>query len=397
MKLGILTLHDSVNYGALAQAYALRHRLSALGHDAVVVDRRRDPAGRDLRTPPRFGGTCRTLGLVRVDAHNCEREATVRVERSRAFLGSRVGLTPFSFREWSDAPRDLGLDAVVVGSDQVWNANSLDPSFYLLKGAPPALPAIAYAASIGMPELPADRLGDYRAGLSRFAAIGVRERSAARLVAGLGFDAKCVADPVLLAGAEPWRGILGAGGSAGRRVFAYFLAEDFPPMMAALGRFALSRGARVDFFADWFSLGRTGGWRRARRNAALLRGWRESGVDLRADAGPEEFVRAIASADVVVSNSYHALVFSLVFGKEFRMVLPTHPVRRAMNSRIEELAADFVEGPAVHGTLESALASLSAGDRCAVRADRLAAYVAASRDWLAASLDLVRRRTPPAA
>ena len=394
MKVGILTLHDSVNYGALAQAYALRCMLSALGHDAVVVDRRRDPGGRDLRTPPRFRATCRAFGLFRVDAHNGERESSVRVERSRAFLRDRAGLTPYSFREWSDAPGDLGLDAVVVGSDQVWNANSLDPSFYLLKGAPPSLPAIAYAASIGMPELPADRVDEYRAGFARFAAMGVRERSAAGIVKGLGFDAKCVADPVLLAGKEPWSDIVGGADGNGGRVFAYFLAEDFPRIMGELGRFATLRGTRVDFFADWFTLGRTRGWRGARRNAALLRGWRESGLDLRVDAGPEEFVRAIASADVVVSNSYHALVFALVFGKEARIVLPTHPVRRAMNSRLEELAGDFIDGPALHPSLGSALASLSAGERCAVRRGRIDEYVAASREWLESALCRCQLRRP---
>ena len=386
MKIGILTLHDSVNYGALAQAYALRSWLSGLGHDAVVVDRRRDPCGRDLRTPPRFRETCRAFGLFRADAHNGERESSVRVERSRAFLRNRVGLTPYSFREWGDAPDDLGIDAVVVGSDQVWNANSLDPSFYLLRGAPRQLPAVAYAASIGMTELPADRLDDYRAGFARLSAIGVRERSAARLVAGLGFDAQCVADPVLLAGKEPWRGMVDGAGGKGGRVFAYFLAEEFPGIMGELGRFASSRGTRVDFFVDWFTLGRARGWREARRNAALLRGWREAGLDLRVDAGPEEFARAIAASDAVVSNSYHALVFALVFGKEARIVLPTHPVRRAMNSRLEELAEDFVDGPAVHPSLRSALASLSAGERCAIRGDRLGEYVARSREWLSDAL-----------
>lgn len=386
MKIGILTLHDSVNYGALAQAYALRRQLSALGHDAVVVDRRRDPCGRDLRTPPRFRETCRAFGLFRVDAHNGERESSVRVERSRAFLKNMVGLTPYSFREWGDAPDGLGLDAVVVGSDQVWNANSLDPSFYLLKGAPPSLPAIAYAASIGMPELPAGRIDEYRAGLARFAAIGVRERSAADIVKRLGFDAKCVADPVLLAGREPWRDVVGGAEVKGGRVFAYFLAEDFPRIMEELGRFAASHGKRVDFFSDWFTLGRANGWRMARRNAALLREWKESGLDLRVDAGPEEFVRSIASADVVVSNSYHALVFALVFGKEARVVLPTHPVRRAMNSRLEELAGDFIDGPVLHPSLRAALASLSGGERCAIRCDRIDEYVADSREWLESAL-----------
>ena len=140
MRIGILTLHDSVNYGALAQAYALRYTISAMGHDAFVMDRRRDSAGRALRTPPRFRERCRAFGLFKIDACNCERESSVRVERSLKFLQERVRLTPYSFREWGDAPGDLGLDALVVGSDQVWNANSLDPSVYLLQGAPEGLP-----------------------------------------------------------------------------------------------------------------------------------------------------------------------------------------------------------------------------------------------------------------
>lgn len=386
MRLGILTLHDSVNYGALAQAYALRAHLSSLGHEAVVVDRRRDPHGRDLRTPPRFSGSCRAFGLFRADAHNCEREASLRVERTREFLRRRVGLTPYSLREWADAPADLGVDAVVVGSDQVWNANSLDPGFYLLDGAPKDLPAVAYAASIGMPSLPECRIGEYLAGFARFSAIGVRERLAARLVEGLGFRATHVADPVLLAGDGPWRGIVREGRAAGVNVFAYFLAEDCPAMFGELGRFAASRGERVNFFSDWFTLGRTKGLRAARRNAASLAEWRDAGVDFRVDAGPEEFVSSLASADVVVSNSYHALVFSLLFGKECRIVLPTHPARRTMNSRLEEMAEDFVDGPLIHETLVSALSSLEAGERCTVRRDRLEAHVATSREWLANAL-----------
>ena len=386
MRIGILTLHDSVNYGALAQAYALRYTLSAMGHDAFVMDRRRDSAGRALRTPPRFRERCRAFGLFKIDACNCERESSVRVERSLKFLQERVRLTPYSFREWGDAPGDLGLDALVVGSDQVWNANSLDPSVYLLQGAPEGLPAVAYAASIGMPELPAGRIEEYRSGLARFTAIGVRERSAAELVASAGFKAARVADPVLLAGAEPWQGTVAAGTAPRGRVFAYFLAEDLPATIPALGRFAAARGTRVDLFADWFSLGRTKGWRGARRNAARLRGWRDAGVDLRVDAGPEEFVRSLAAAEVVVSNSYHALVFALVFGKEARIVLPTHPVRRAMNSRLLEVAEEFMEGPLVHESLDTALASLSAGERCRARRDRIAAHVGESRRWLADAL-----------
>lgn len=42
MRIGILTLHDSPNYGAVLQAYAMRAYLTGLGHEAFVIDRRRD-------------------------------------------------------------------------------------------------------------------------------------------------------------------------------------------------------------------------------------------------------------------------------------------------------------------------------------------------------------------
>lgn len=386
MRLGILTLHDSVNYGALAQAYALRFHLSSLGHDAVVIDRRRDPSSCAVRTPFRFHDTCRAFGLFRADAHNCERESSVRVERTLRFLSERVGLTRYSFHDWRDAPRDLGVDAIVVGSDQVWNANNLDPNDYLLRDTPKGIPGVAYAASVGMPEFPRERLEDYRRGFARFVAIGARERSAAELVRSLGVEAAHVADPVLLAGTAPWDGIVADRGAKSGRVFAYFLAEDFPAMFGELGRFAALRGGRVDFFSDWFTLGRVKGWRRAWRNKMRLAKWRNAGIDLRVDAGPEEFVRSLAAADVVVSNSYHALVFALLFGKEARIVLPTHPARRAMNSRLEEMGEDFVDGPILHETLASALVSLSSGYKCTIRRDSLDAYVAASREWLAMAL-----------
>ena len=248
MRLGILTLHDSVNYGALAQAYALRFHLSSLGHDAVVIDRRRDPSSCAVRTPFRFRDTCRAFGLFRADAHNCERESSVRVERTLRFLSERVGLTRYSFHDWRDAPCDLGVDAIVVGSDQVWNANNLDPNDYLLRDTPKGIPGIAYAASVGMPEFPRERLDDYRRGFARFVAIGARERSAAELVRSLGVEAAHVADPVLLAGTAPWDGIVADRVAKSGRVFAYFLAEDFPAMFGELGRFAALRGGRVDFF-----------------------------------------------------------------------------------------------------------------------------------------------------
>ena len=388
MRTGILTLHDSPNYGAVLQAYALRAHLSSLGHEAFVIDRRRADA--PLRTPPPVRDSVKLAGLFRADARNGAREYEVRCARTLAFLRGRVGMSPCHFSAWSDAPRDLGVDAVVVGSDQVWNANNLDPADYLLGGIPGSPPGIAYAASIGMPEFPADKLGEFRAGFARFAAIGVREREAVEMVQSLGFAAEHVVDPVLLAGREAWRSLLAedasrVGGTPG--TFAYFLAEDVEAMLPELADFAARTGRRIGLFVDWYvrrAPHGIGGWM---KNGKFWRKWRNRGIDFRLDAGPEEFVRSIAAAEAVVSNSYHALMFSLVFGREVRIVLPTHPVRRQMNARLREFEGTLTDGPLIAAGLSGALASLAAGERVTVRADALSARTDASRAWLSNALE----------
>lgn len=387
MRIGILTLHDSPNYGAVLQAYAMRAYLAGLGHEAFVIDRRRDPGNASLRTPPPGRDFVRLLGLFRVDARNGAREHARRCERTLAFERDRIGMSPYHFHDWKDAPSDLGLDLVLVGSDQVWNANNLDPADYLLKGVPGNPPGIAYAASIGMPEIPADKVGEFRAGFARFAAIGVREREAAEMVRSLGFAAEHVVDPVLLAGRGAWEDVLATGADGTPRTFAYFLAEDIPAMLPELADFAAKTGRRVDLFVDWFvrrAPHGVGGWL---KNGKFWRTWRQRGIDFRLDAGPEEFVRSIAAAEAVVSNSYHALMFSLVFGREVRIVLPTHPVRRKMNARLREFEELLEEGALVCDSLGAALTSFESNARTVIRTEILSSRIASSRAWLARTLE----------
>ena len=392
MKIGILTLHDSPNYGAVLQAYAMRAYLTGLGHEAFVIDRRRDIGNAPLRTPPPERDFVRILGLFKVDARNGAREYARRCERTLAFERDRIGMSPYHFHDWKNAPSDLGLDLVLVGSDQVWNANNLDPADYLLRGVPGNPPGIAYAASIGMPELPVDRVETFRTGFARFAAIGVREREAAEMVRSLGFAAEHVVDPVLLAGRDVWKPVLESGtGQTDEtpRVFAYFLAENVEAMLPELAEFATKTGRRIDLFVDWYvrrAPHGIGGWM---KNGKFWRKWRNRGIDFRLDAGPEEFVRSIAAAEAVVSNSYHALMFSLVFGREVRIVLPTHPVRRKMNARLREFEGTLTDGPLIADTLSAALASLAAGERVTVRTDALSRRADASRVWFSNALETI--------
>ena len=384
MRIGVLTLHDSVNYGAVLQAHALCSYLKSLGHQAFVLDRRR-MSDLSLRVPPVSARDYRLLGLWPVEPHDGIAEACCRVERTERFLKEQVGLSPFRFHDWADAPADLGIDLMIVGSDQVWNAGNLNPEDYLLPSACGNVPGIAYAASIGMSEFPAEQVDVFRRGFSRFRAIGVREREAVGMVRSLGAEATQVVDPVLLGGEEVWSGLLRSDGVRPAKVFAYFLAEDFNALFGPLGDFARARQTRVNFYVDWFCRRQTTRIDRWLRNRHRARRIDCAGIDLRLDSGPAEFVRELAAADVVVSNSYHALMFSLLFGKEVRIVLPSHPVRRKMNARLMEFG-DLVDGPLICESIDAALGSLAAGERIAVRRDLLETRIADSRAWLEAKL-----------
>ena len=389
MRIGIETLHDSPNYGAVLQAYALRAHLESAGHPAFVIDRRRN-ASLALRTPPPARETVRLLGLCRADAHNGARAYAARCARTEEFLRTRVGLSPYRFHAWQDAPRDLGADAVVVGSDQVWNANNLDPADYLLGGVPGRLPGIAYAASIGMPSIPRELEATYRAGFARFSSIAVREREAVDLVGSLGFKCAQVVDPVLLVGHDAWEGLLVGSEERPGKTVAYFLAEDFESMLPLLAREAKRTGRRVELFVDWFVRRTPHGIAGYLKNRAWERRRRALGVDLRLDAGPLEFVRSLSAAGRILSNSYHALMFSIVFGKDVRIVRPTHPVRRQMDARLLEFESLLSSGKLVFDDLRSALDVREPFAPAVFRTEALRARIAFSRDWLSSALEVCR-------
>ena len=393
MRLGILTLHAQTNYGAVLQAFALRTALADMGHDVYVIDRWRDDDCARLkgilasRSPKDWQKWIKgALSCSGVVAELRRRLATMR------FIRKNLNLTDYHFHHWKDAPRDMGLDAIIVGSDQVWNAANLVPSDYLLKETPPGIPGIAYAASIGMESIPDDLRTEYCDGFRRFSAISVRERTAAEMVMKCGSCADVVVDPTLLAPKGLWDRFKPSLPPSKPYVTCYFLLEDIDSMKATIRRFTETTGVDVEMFVGGY-------WRKAsinpeqiRKNLKDFRKWREAGVRLRLDAGPAEFVSSIAGSCGVVTNSYHALMFSLIYGKNVRVMQPTDPSRRVMSARFEEVLESFAKGPMFANTLEEGLRSVLSNEVVKVDDVALAKRVSFSREWLENALNSVARR-----
>ena len=401
MKIGVLTFHSQLNYGGVLQCWALQTALEKLGHAVVVIDRWLDANNSLLERDYRDWGCRQWIKFwIRSLFALGDISPWLRVRRTKKFLRQYIRRTPYHFVEWKEAPKGLGVDAIVVGSDQLWHCGDWgDPRVYLLEGAA-EIPAVAYAASFGMTVIPqfifearkdieARRL--YERGLSRFKAISSREAEGVRLCKEFGIYAEHVVDPTLLLSEEDWMPIVGnAKGRCKRKPYlvCYFLSEDIEAAMPVLEAFASRTGCRVKILVDFsksrilpfpsnfskFKLWIRGIWKRLFGNVTIY-----------VSAGPKEFVKTFANADWVVSDSFHALMFATVLKKNVRILGPKSEFRQKMFARIEEFA-EHSEGPLVSNGLEAALRSIESGEGVKIDRNWIAMFRKRSIGWLKKSL-----------
>lgn len=337
MKIGILTFHSQLNYGGVLQCWALQTVLEKMGHEVVVIDREFEHQIRSVKAIFRGWNVkqwikfCVKLLLKRPDALRI-----VRYYKTVRFVRRKLHLTPYSFKEWKDAPKDLGVDLIVVGSDQVWNGIWNNLGVYLLQGAP-AVPAIGYAISLGMTELPRAHLTEYMAAAKRFLAVGVREEEARVLLSRVGIDAAYVADPVLLA---DWATFESSNDDI---VFCYFIAEEWldNKKLLPLVEFARRKRLKIHVFMH------------TSKKRIDLPNLREHFCE-----GPKGFVETIARARYVLTDSFHGMVFSSVFSKKMCVLHTNKSGRNCMFSRIQEFSERFIIGECVFASIEDAIANI---------------------------------------
>ena len=383
MKIGILTYHDEINYGSLLQAYAMQTALSDLGYESAIIDRWFEPR------QTRIYGVLHASAVrawvkwvLKVISGTGAWALFIRQWRSRRFIEKFLRLTPYSFHNCGDAPNDMGIDLITVGSDQVWHPMA-QPHIYLLNELK-QVPGIAYAASFGTNAIPDSKQGLYREGLKNFKAIGIRELEGVEIVRQLGVrNVAHVVDPTILVNPKRWHEFVHNLDSTGKRhIVCYFLGEDFLAMAERLGRWARSHNMTIDFFLQDFEAPIPFSAVRFRR---WLQYWKvrlSRSLNFRSSAGPIEFVRKISTAECVFTNSFHALMFSMIFKRNVRIVKPTSPIRQGMSARMREFSETIIEGPLIMETLEDAISSYERGERVLYNEQELMRRRIASRTWL---------------
>lgn len=312
----ITTLPLNSNYGGILQAYALQRVIREIGFRAVTDTSTPRPLTRRVRR--RLWAAYRSVRMAlpaRLD-WNWQADRIV-TEASRSFIARNIATGWAVERAGTRRGRARlarRFRTVVVGSDQVWRAAYADiPAQFLemVGTAEAGRPRrISFAASFG-----ADDIAEYSARdritaaelIQRFDAVSVREESGVRICREeFGVRAERHVDPTMLLGPEHYRELVSRSG-----------AESAP----AAGRLLIYRldtnhGVRQVEEALGERLGLPA---LELLPAARPPSFRAYAADPTRFARPsvERWLASFASADFVVTDSFHGCVFSILFNRPF--------------------------------------------------------------------------------
>ena len=315
VSVGIVTMVGNFNYGNRLQNYAVSKIYESLGCSVETLDYR----GHSLPSAVRH--LAADILLPREATHPEEmmsRERKDSFARFTSLIPTRRVDVPMS---------DLAsqYDLFSVGSDQVWNPNYVDSYRWMFLRFADRRQRIALAPSIGLSSLqsPYARAMISR-GLLGFDYLSVREESGAELIKELtGRDAQVVIDPTLMLTPETWRRVAnGRMVPDGEYVLTYLLGDKSESQDKFVGELVSENRASLVRLSD-----------KARKGEI--------------DAGPAEFIALIDGASHVVTDSYHAAVFSILMSTP--LTIFKREGRSNLFSRLATLTKKFDLGAAVFG------------------------------------------------
>lgn len=319
MKIKTITCHDVYNVGASLQAYALSEYLRQQGHEVENINYKPPylqhyrlsgvtnpvydkPVLREiyqiLKFPGRLKGRFSKRKKVFDDFTEHYLPVTEKKYTSNQELKSQV-------------PE---ADLYIAGSDQIWNPlfqNGKDPAFFL-QFAPENIRKISYAASFAVDSLAEEDKKRMKHWLHYFDAISVREKSGVSLLREMGVEGEHVCDPVFLLLRSEWE----------------LFATD-SPYKSYLFVYDFDNSSIVQSIAKNIA---------EKKNLKIVSvfPWKEADCICK-NIGPKEFIGLIQNAEIIISNSFHATAFSLIFHKEFYVLNRQEKINTRMRDLLEDM------------------------------------------------------------
>lgn len=331
MKIGIITIHNSPNYGACLQSYALYKYIANQGVKCELIDLKRPIHAGYVHSEhfKPFYERKKTLmkkvkdlvrPIVKPNSVSKETSNPVRISKFQHFNSAIKFSQPYYNIEelYANPPK---YDVYISGSDQLWNPEqpfSIEPYFLTFVKDKEAK-KISYASSIGLKSVEEHILEKFTSWLKSYDDIAVREQAAIDLLQPkLSKAITKVSDPTFLLAPSEWKS-LAIPSQYQNYIFCFILGGHATLLENAI-EFAKKEQKQLIIVAQ----------RGIKENPDYI------AID---DAGPEEFLGLINGADCVLTDSFHGTVFSLLLGVPnfYTYVAPTN--KRA--SRLESLLEPF--------------------------------------------------------
>lgn len=302
MKVGILTFHRAINYGAVLQAWALQKKVKSMGCECDVLDYNSEQMKQYTAVINMFEKpkTLKSYLSAIVKAPFI----ILRKARFSNFVKKYLELTE-KLNKDSIKKCEAEYDGVIVGSDQVWNdyLTGFDKAYFLdfIKEKR----KWSYSVSLGFTEIPSHLRSEYHNLLSNFSEISMREQSAADIIEDL-LERKvniCI-DPTLLLDKIDWMSFI-RNGCADQYILIYSLNKNIYLFQKAI-QLAKKKGCKLYYICN--------DMRDIRKLSGLPGGEK---VRYILSPTPVEFLNLIYHAQSVMTNSFHGTVFSLIFHKNF--------------------------------------------------------------------------------
>lgn len=344
MKIGVMTWWRNTNYGGFLQGLALQTFLQKNGFDVEMVRYAFPPVrfsawsvvcSRRITSLRQF--LAAVVDIFRALFINGGLFARMRrLKKNCRLVDKYIRSSPRQYASLSDINQNRRYDAILIGSDQVWTPFYHDTEFsYLLRGIDNSVLKVSYAASVSAPSVhPYEQI--YAEALARFDAISVREKTNVEELEKLsGKKVEWVVDPTLLLSADEWRQLMNLNTTTDEQHITFYCLSPFDGRVSELIKLAKGKGMRVHIFTDVqaFCVG-TNPLKWFKHLVARLRIAYSPWLKLRLDADAREWLQDISTADFVVSDSFHALMFARIFGRKIDVELPVS--RQKMSSRIKD-------------------------------------------------------------
>ena len=328
MKIGIVTLWNTgSNYGGILQTFALQRYLRNQGHDAYVI--------RVLYSNSLWSKCKRIIKKLLIIFNVLSPSFSysrllITKERDRKrkfcnFLKHYVALSPMEYHSLFAlklfAPK---ADCYITGSDQVWAMplSTVGEGFHYLDFGNKNTKRISYAASFGHDTFPEEDREQFKSYVSKFDKISVREESGRKICESMGFEAERCVDSTLLLNASDYIQLMSPRKHENPYVFIYSVNMSSSSEIYWKSLKGVIANHKLDVVATTAS-----GFVPAKEL------FNEVIYDY---ATPSEWLSNIYYSELVITSSFHGIVFSILFRKQFAY-FPLQSKYKSGNDRITDL------------------------------------------------------------